>query len=128
MKLSRLITIPLALGLIAFAIANRHKVRLSFDPFSTDMPALSVQVRLWEVAFVAFLSGLVIGGLTAWITRLHRHLRRSASRRAAAKADLASAKALDDPLEGLPRITPRAVPAEPERRSLLGRLTKRIAG
>lgn len=128
MKLSRLITIPLALALVAFAIANRHKVQLSFDPFAADTPALSIHVRLWEVAFAAFLLGLVVGGLTAWVTRLHRHLRRNAARRAAAKADLAAAKALEDPLEGLPRITPRAAPPEEPRRSLFGRLTKRIAG
>jgi uncharacterized integral membrane protein len=128
MKLSRFITIPLALLLIAFAIANRKHVALSFDPFSTEAPALSISLPLWGVAFGAFLSGVVVGGLTAWITRLHRHLRRNMARRAAAKADLAAVKALDDPLEGLPRITPRAAPPAPARRSLLGRLTKRIAG
>ena len=55
--------LPLALALVAFAIANRHKVQLSFDPFAADTPALSIHVRLWEVAFAAFLLGLVVGVL-----------------------------------------------------------------
>jgi uncharacterized integral membrane protein len=132
MKLSRLITIPIALLVIAFAIANRHRVQLSFDPFSAEAPALAITLPLWAIAFGAFVGGVIVGGVTAWITRLSQHLRRNWVRRAATRAEKAAARAhAQDPLADLPAITPRPAPQLPApRRSLLRRLTQpnRAAG
>lgn len=125
MKLSHLITVPVAILVIAFAIANRRWVPLSFDPFSLDAPALTISLPLWGIAFGAFVAGIVLGGLSAWTTRLHRHLRRGWHRRSLAKAERAAAKARgNDPLADLPTITPRPAALPAPRRSLLGRLTK----
>ena len=122
MKLYRLITIPLALLIIAFAVANRHAVLVSLDPFSQDAPALAFKLPLWSIAFCAFVGGLILGGLTAWVSRLSRQLRRGLQRRAWAKAEKAAAKATaNDPLAGLPMITPRAGSLAPPRHPLAGR-------
>jgi uncharacterized integral membrane protein len=130
MKLSRFITIPVALILIALAIANRHGVPLSFDPFSDDAPALAIRVPLWAIVFIAFLGGVILGGLSAWTARLHRHVRRTSARRAQAKVDRVTAKArAEDPLLDLPAITPRATPMlQPPRTRRRGAAPNRAAG
>jgi uncharacterized integral membrane protein len=132
MKLSRFITVPIALLIIAFAIANRRSVLLSFDPFSAEAPALAITLPLWAIAFGAFFTGVIVGGVTAWITRLSQHLRRSWARRAATRAERAAARAHEqDPLTDLPAITPRpALQLPAPRRSLLRRLASpnRAAG
>jgi uncharacterized integral membrane protein len=126
MKLSRLITIPIALLIIAFAIANRRNVPLSFDPFSAEAPALAITLPLWSIAFGAFFAGVIVGGVTAWITRLSQHLRRNWARRAATRAERAATKAHEqDPLADLPAITPRPAPQlTSPRRSFLRRLSQ----
>jgi len=127
MKLSHLITVPVGILLIAFAIANRRAVPLSFDPFSQDTPALTIALPLWAIAFGAFVAGIVLGGLTAWVTRLHRHLRRGWHRRSLAKAERAAARAReDDPLADLPAITPRPTALPAPRRSLLRRKSEPV--
>ena len=94
-----LITAPVALAFIAFAIANRREVVLSFDPFSLDTPALGFHMPLWAVAFLAFLAGIILGGAATWIARTHNELRRAARKRQEIKASKTP-----DPLEGVPAI------------------------
>lgn len=59
--LSWLIVVPVALLVIAFAIANRHVVALSLDPlpYRFDLP-------LFVVAFVGIAIGIFVGGCAAW--------------------------------------------------------------
>ena len=59
--LSWLIVGPVALVIIAFAIANRHVVELSLDPlpFRFDLP-------LFVVAFAGIAIGILVGGCAAW--------------------------------------------------------------
>lgn len=68
-----LLLLPLTLIFIAFAIANRHAVTLSFDP-----TPLSLQAPLYGVVFAAIFIGLIAGGLIAWLRarRWRRQLRR----------------------------------------------------
>jgi len=107
-RLLWLITGPLALIVIAFAIANRRTVVLSFDPFSLQTPSIAFDVPLWSVAFVSVVLGLIIGGTSAWWARTHGELRRAALKRKEIKA----AKA-PDPLEGVPAITANPDTAAP---------------
>lgn len=62
-----LILVPLAIMLIAFAVANRALVATTFDPFNPGNPALTVEWPHFVVLFIAFALGLVIGGVATWI-------------------------------------------------------------
>ena len=42
-----LVVIPLGLIFIVFAVANRHFVTVSFDPFNSDDPAIAVSMPLF---------------------------------------------------------------------------------
>ena len=65
--ISALIIIPLAVAIIAFAVANRQSVTLSFDPLSSTNPAYSATLPLFAVIFMALILGVLIGGVAAWI-------------------------------------------------------------
>ena len=64
--LKLLVLVPLALILVAFAVANRQGVVVSFDPFSTDMPAFALNGPLFLVIIVVAVMGVVVGGVAAW--------------------------------------------------------------
>jgi len=65
--ISTLILIPLAVVIIAFAVANRQWVTVSFDPFSSTSPAYAATLPLFAFIFVALILGVVIGGAVVWI-------------------------------------------------------------
>ena len=65
--LSWIVGVPATLILIAFAIANRHVVEVSFDPLSQQDPWASLAVPLWAVLFFGIFCGLVIGWIGAWL-------------------------------------------------------------
>jgi uncharacterized integral membrane protein len=62
-----LILIPLALVLVAFAVANREIVTVSFDPFDRAEPALSVAVPLYVLILALVIVGVAVGGVAAWL-------------------------------------------------------------
>lgn len=62
-----LILAPLAIILIAFAVANRAAVALTLDPFNPGNPALTYQAPLFVYLFGALIVGLVIGGIATWL-------------------------------------------------------------
>jgi NhaP-type Na+/H+ or K+/H+ antiporter len=82
-----IIGLPVAVVLIAFAVANRHFVVVSLDPLSQQDPVASLSVPLWTVLFFGIFCGLVVGWIGAWI-------KQAKWRRAAreAKSDLVSAR------------------------------------
>jgi len=61
------ILIPLAVVIIAFAVANRQIVTVSLDPFSSEHPASSVTLPLFGLIIVLLIAGVVIGGVAAWL-------------------------------------------------------------
>ena len=64
---STLIIIPLAVILIAFAVANRQSVTVSFDPFSSASPAYAATLPLFVLIFALLIFGVLIGGAAVWI-------------------------------------------------------------
>lgn len=64
--LKGLVLLPVAIVVVALAVANRDVVRLSFDPFS-DIPVFSVMLPLYVVLFVAVAVGVLLGGCGAWL-------------------------------------------------------------
>jgi uncharacterized integral membrane protein len=75
---SAVIVIPLLVIVVAFAVANRHAVTVSFDPFSAEQPAYAVTLPLFVIVFVLLIVGVLAGGTATWIGQRHR--RRSVRR------------------------------------------------
>ena len=71
-----LVLIPLGLILIVFAVANRHLVTVSFDPFNSGDPTVAVTLPLFVVIIVVAIIGVVAGGSATWFRQ--RHWRRAA--------------------------------------------------
>jgi uncharacterized integral membrane protein len=61
------ILIPLAIVIVAFAVANRQIVTVSLDPFSSEHPASSLTLPLFALIIVLLIAGVVIGGVAAWL-------------------------------------------------------------
>lgn len=56
------VLLPLAVIMVAFAIANRQAVVVHLDPLPLDLQPLP----LYLIVFIAMLVGLVLGGFAAW--------------------------------------------------------------
>ena len=90
-----LIVVPLAVIIVAFAVANRQAVTVSFDPFSSASPAYAATLPLFAIIFAVLILGVLVGGIAAWI-------RQSKWRRTARRLD-AEVRALHDELETIRR-------------------------
>ncbi|HYI31686.1 MAG TPA: lipopolysaccharide assembly protein LapA domain-containing protein [Bradyrhizobium sp.] len=92
---SALVLIPLGLVLTVFAVANRHLVTVSFDPFHSSDPTVAVKMPLFVVIVVVAIIGVAAGGSATWFRQ--RHWRRSARRHEAdaraARSQLADLRA-----------------------------------
>jgi uncharacterized integral membrane protein len=86
--LSALIVVPLGLIFVVFAVANRHFVTVSFDPFNATEPALSVSLPLFVLIIAVAILGVVAGGCATWFGQ--RRWRRAARQH---EADARTAKA-----------------------------------
>ena len=62
-----IILVPLAIIIIAFAVANRQAVTVSFDPFSAQQPAATVTLPLFALVILLLIIGVLIGGLAVWL-------------------------------------------------------------
>jgi uncharacterized integral membrane protein len=70
------VLIPLGAILVVFAVANRHMVTVSFDPFNSDDPALGFALPLFVVIIAVAILGVVAGGSATWFGQ--RRWRRAA--------------------------------------------------
>ena len=62
-----IVLVPLTVVIIAFAVANRQIVTVSFDPFSAGEPAASVTLPLFVLVILLLIVGVLIGGLASWL-------------------------------------------------------------
>jgi uncharacterized integral membrane protein len=74
--LNAVVLIPLGVILVVFAVANRHMVTVSFDPFNSDDPALGFALPLFVVIIAVAVLGVVAGGSATWFGQ--RRWRRAA--------------------------------------------------
>jgi uncharacterized integral membrane protein len=65
--IAAVILVPLAVVIIAFAVANRQIVTVSLDPFSAEHPAASLTLPLFALVVVLLVVGVLIGGIAAWL-------------------------------------------------------------
>jgi uncharacterized integral membrane protein len=106
-----LILVPLAVIIIAFAVANRQFVTVSLDPFSAEHPAASITLPLFALILLLLIAGVLIGGLASWL----RHGRwRRAARRLEREADALRREigALRGTTTAAPKIPAAAEPPE----------------
>jgi uncharacterized integral membrane protein len=71
-----LVLIPLGVLFIAFAVANRHLVTVSFDPFNSTNPSIGLTVPLFVAIIAVAILGVMAGGVATWFGQ--RHWRRAA--------------------------------------------------
>jgi uncharacterized integral membrane protein len=106
--LTALIVIPLGFILVTFAVANRHFVTVSFDPFMANDPSLSVTMPLFLLLILVAALGVVAGGCAVWFGQ--RHWRRAARRNDAeartARVELANLRAQAAPARPDPQRLP----------------------
>jgi len=84
--IAAIILVPLAVVIVAFAVANRQTVTVSLDPFSAEHPAASLTLPLFALVIVLLFLGVLIGGIAAWLRQSKR--RRTARRLEREIADL----------------------------------------
>src|ERR1700731_3960083 len=104
-----LVLIPLGLIFVVFAVANRHLVTVSFDPFNSTDPSIAITLPLFVVIIAVAIVGVAAGGTATWFRQ--RHWRRAARQH---EADARQARAqLSDLRAGAaaPRGDPPRLPA-----------------
>jgi uncharacterized integral membrane protein len=103
------VLLPLAIVFVVFAVANRHLVVVSLDPFNTVDPAISLRMPLFLIIILSMIAGVLLGGIATWLRQGHwrRAARRHQAEAAAAHAQLqAGRQANPGPLRSL--LQPRA--------------------
>jgi uncharacterized integral membrane protein len=103
-----IIVVPLVTVIVAFAVANRQAVTVSFDPFSSVNPAYAATLPLFAIVFVVLILGVLVGGIAAW-------LRQGKWRRSARRLD-GEVRALHDEMDTIRRRfgTPEQTAGPPE--------------
>jgi uncharacterized integral membrane protein len=61
------VLVPLAIIIVAFAVANRQSVTVSFDPFTEHEPAAAVTLPLFALIILLLIVGVMIGGIASWL-------------------------------------------------------------
>ncbi len=92
---SALLLIPLGLFFVIFAVANRHLVTLSFDPFNSSYPTVAVTLPLFVIIIAVAILGVVAGSTATWFRQHHwrRAARQFEAEARAARAQLADWRA-----------------------------------
>jgi len=86
--LNAVVLIPLGVIFVVFAVANRHMVTVSFDPFNSNDPALGFTLPLFVVIVAVAILGVVAGGSATWLSQ--RRWRRAARHHEAAASEVRS--------------------------------------
>jgi uncharacterized integral membrane protein len=63
-----IVLVPLAVVIVAFAVANRQSVTVLLDPFNPEHPAASFTVPLFLLVIGLLILGVVIGGIATWLS------------------------------------------------------------
>jgi uncharacterized integral membrane protein len=110
--LTAVVVIPVAILFIVFAVANRHPVTVSFDPFNSGDPSIGASLPLFMVLILTAIVGVIAGGTATWIkqgrwrraARQHEaDARRARGELADLRAEMATARtATQRPVQGLP--------------------------
>jgi uncharacterized integral membrane protein len=109
--LTALVVIPLGVIFVVFAVANRHLVTVSFDPFNSTDPSMAVSLPLFVVIIAVAILGVAAGGMATWFRQ--RRWRRAARQHEAdarrARAEIADLRAAAAVSRGGPQRLPAPV-------------------
>lgn len=61
------IYLPIAIILIALAVANRAWVPFTIDPFNPGNPALTFEAPLFVLLFLTMILGMFLGSIATWM-------------------------------------------------------------
>src|SRR5688500_14811950 len=96
--------VPLAIILIALAVANRGAASFTLDPFNPCNPALTWQMPLFVLLFAAIALGMIVGSLATWVKQgRYRKLARQRSQEAEMLRQAAARTPPAQPAPQLPR-------------------------
>jgi uncharacterized integral membrane protein len=103
-----IILVPLAIVIIAFAVANRQNVTVSLDPFNPEVPAASVTKPLFAVLLAVLILGVIIGGVASWLrqAKWRRAARRLEREAANLRAEVETLKRNSVPVDIPPAVEP----------------------
>ena len=77
------VLVPLAIILVALAVANRGPASFTLDPFNPGNPALTWQMPLFVLIFAGIAIGMILGSLATWVKQgRYRKLARQRSQEA----------------------------------------------
>jgi hypothetical protein len=104
--LTLLLLAAIAVGLIAFAIANRATVNVALDPFSPTDPALSLAPPMYLLVFAVLIAGVIVGGCATWLRqgKWRARARRAEAEARALRTELAAQSGA--PSAALPAVRP----------------------
>ena len=102
------ILVPLAIVLVAFAVANRQGVTISLDPFNAERPAGTITLPLFALIIGLLVLGVLIGGIVSWFRhgKWQRLARRAEREAEALRAEIASLRRKPE----APLVPPQVVP------------------
>jgi hypothetical protein len=61
--------LPIAVIVIAFCVANRQWIEISFDPFSRTSPFATMSMPLWTLFFLGLFFGMIAGWVACWFAQ-----------------------------------------------------------
>jgi uncharacterized integral membrane protein len=93
------VLVPIAIVVIALAVANRGVVPFTLDPFNPGNPGLTIEWPLFVLLFVTLAIGLVLGSVATWF--------RQGRNRKAARERASEVRALrDQAMRAAPPVQP----------------------
>ncbi|MGE0503744.1 MAG: lipopolysaccharide assembly protein LapA domain-containing protein [Rhizobiaceae bacterium] len=95
------VIVPLAILLVALAVANRAPVSVTLDPINAGNPALTLTLPLFFFLFLALAIGVLLGGFATW-WRQGRY--RKLARQKAQEAETLRAATLRQVRDGQPAL------------------------
>lgn len=69
------ILLPVLIAIVLLAVANNQAVTVHLNPFDTADPVLRVDLALYQLAFILFALGTLVGGLVSWRSQLRNRRR-----------------------------------------------------
>ena len=69
------ILLPIFVAIVLLAVANDQNVTVNLNPFDKSDPVLRVVLPLYQIGFLIFVLGVLLGGVIAWSGQRRRHRR-----------------------------------------------------
>ena len=78
------VVLPIALILLALAVANRQMVSLNWNPFTPDFPGHQITAPMFVFLFLVFAGGMIVGSMATWFKQ-SRYRKRARAKEAEAE-------------------------------------------